>query len=93
MSYRGNEVLVLVLMMIVGGFLVGIGFASRMPGFMEEMWWFPVIVGGAILLGMLINIGFVATQPTRISCPYCHEKVVPKVKLNGHLRLSRLDED
>ena len=93
MSYRTYDVLVLLLVMVVGAAFIGIGFASRLPGFIEEVWGLPLAVGGVILLLSLVNIGFVATQPTKISCPYCKEKVVPKVRMNGHLRLSRLDED
>jgi hypothetical protein len=94
MSYRTNDIFILVGMMMVGAAFVGIGLVSRWPGFMEEIWWLPLVVGGVILLGSLITIGFVATQPTKISCPYCHEKIVPKVgMMSGHLRLSRLDED
>jgi hypothetical protein len=93
MSYRTNEAFVQVMIMVVGGAFLGLGFAIRVPGFTEEMWWLPVAVGAVILLVSLVNIGFVATQPTKTSCPYCKEKIVPKVKMNGHLQLSRLDED
>jgi len=61
---------------------------------MEEIWWMPFALGAVILLGSLISIGFVATQPTKIPYPYCHEKVLPKVRMmSGHLHLSRADED
>ena len=93
MSYRAHDTLVLVMMVLIGGFLTLIGFVSRWPGFMEEFWWGPLGLGICIILLSLVNIGFVATQPTKIPCPYCHEKMLPKVRMNGHLRLSRLDED
>jgi hypothetical protein len=93
MSYRTNDVIVLIFLMIIGGLLLLIGFGSRLPGFMEEIWFLPLAAGAIILLASLISIGFVATQPTKIPCPYCNEKIVPKVRMNGHLRLSRLDED
>ena len=93
MSYRTNDILVLVLIMILGAAFVAIGFVSRTPELMEEIWWAPLGIGALILLGSLVNIGFVATEPTKIRCPYCNEKIVPKVRMNGHLRLSRLDED
>ena len=93
MSYRANDTLVLVMLMVIGGFLTLMGFASRWPGFMEEIWWLPLGSGILIVLVSLVAIGFVATQPTKIPCPYCHEKIVPKVRINGHLRFSRLDED
>jgi len=94
MSYRTYDIWVLVLLMVLGAFFVLIGFVSREPGFMERAWWVPISIGGVILLSCLINIGFVATQPTKIPCPYCNEKIVPKVRtMSGHLRLSRLDED
>ena len=93
MSYRTNDILVLVLIMILGAAFVAIGFVSRRPGLMEEIWWAPLGIGASMLLGSLVNIGFVATEPTKIRCPYCNEKIVPKVRMNGHLRLSRLDED
>jgi hypothetical protein len=94
MSYRTNDILVLVMLIFIGvGFAV-IGLVSRIPGFMEQNWWAPLGIGILIFLVSLINIGFVATEPTKIPCPYCHEKIVPKVKsMSGHLRLSRLDED
>jgi hypothetical protein len=93
MSYRTNDIIMLIFFMVIGGFLLLIGFSSRLPGFMEEIWFLPLAGGAVILLASLISIGFVATQPTKIPCPYCHEKIVPKVRMNGHLRLSRLDED
>ena len=94
MSYRTNDILVLVLIMILGAGFVAIGFLSRRPELMEEIWFAPLGVGAAILLGSLVNIGFVATQPRKIPCPYCNEKIVPKVRTaSGHLHLSRLDED
>jgi hypothetical protein len=61
---------------------------------MEEAWPIVVGVGAAILLVCLGSVGFAATQPREIPCPYCKEKIVPKVRtLSGHLELSRLDED
>ena len=93
MSYRTNDIFALVLMMILGASFVGIGFISRRPGLMEEIWWAPLGVGAIMLIACLVSIGFVATAPTNIGCPYCNEKIVPKVGMNGHLRLSRLDED
>jgi hypothetical protein len=61
---------------------------------MEQIWWAPLGLGILILLLSFINVGFVATQPTKIPCPYCHEKILPKVRIaTGHLHLSRLDED
>ena len=93
MSYRTNDIWVLVMMMLIGVAFVLIGWVSRIPGFMEEIWWVPLALGATILLVSLIAIGFVATAPTKIPCPYCHEQIVPKVRMNGHLRLSRLDED
>lgn len=93
MSYRINDTMGLVLMMLLGASLVGIGFMSRTPDGMEKIWWAPLGVGIAILATCLIEIGFVATEPREIACPYCSEKIVPKVGMSGHLRLSRLDED
>lgn len=94
MSYRANDVLTLVLLMALGGFLIVLGYLGRSPGFMEAKWWLPVGIGTAIVLVSLANIGFVATQPARLRCPHCDEKIVPKVSgMSRHLRLSRLDED
>jgi len=94
MSYRTNDILVLVLLIFIAVAFVVIGLVSRTPGFMEQYWWAPLGLGIFIFLIALINIGFVATSPTKIPCPYCHEKIVPKVKtMSGHLRLSRVDED
>ena len=94
MSYKTNDILVTVMMMVLGGFLTLIGYSLlEFPGAMETIWWAPLGLGIlAILLG-LVSIGFVATQPTKIPCPYCGEKIVPKCRATGHLRLSRLDED
>lgn len=56
--------------------------------------WVLLIIGISMLVFGVVSIGFVATQRTRIPCPYCSEKVVPIVKQgSGHLRLSRRDED
>jgi xanthine/uracil permease len=94
MSYRTNDIMVLVLVMILAAALVGVGLLSRSPELMQHMWWLPVVLGAGILLGCLVGIGFSATQPTKIPCPYCKEKIVPKVRTgSGHLYLSRLDED
>jgi len=93
MSYRTYDIWVLVMLIVMGVAWVVIGFVSRSPGFMEEIRWIPFALGIVTLLGSLISIGFVATQPTKIPCPYCHENIVPKVRMNGHLRLSKLDED
>ena len=94
MSYRTGDILTLVLLMILGGAFVAVGLLSRRPDLMEDIWWIVVAFGGAVLLSCLVNIGFVATQPAKIPCPYCNEKIVPKVRtMSGHLRLSRLDED
>jgi len=94
MSYRTNDVMTLVLVMILAAGLVVVGLLSRSPQFIEDMWWLPVVTGSAVLLTCLVGIGFSATQPTKIPCPYCKEKIVPKVRTaSGHLYLSRLDED
>lgn len=93
MSYRTYDIWILVMLLVVGAVFAGMGWVSRSPGFVERIWWLPFGLGIVILLLALVNIGFVATQPTKIPCPYCNEKVVPKVRMNGHLRLSRLDED
>ena len=94
MSYRTNDILVLVLIMILGAGFVAVGLLSRRPELVGEIWWVLVSIGGVILLSCLINIGFVATQPTKIACPYCNEKIVPKVRTaSGHLHFSRLDDD
>jgi len=93
MSYRAYDILMLIMLIIIGGFLLLMGFVSRLPGLMEEIWFLPLAAGALILLLSLVNIGFVATQPTKIPCPYCNEKIMPKVRMSGHLRLSRLDED
>jgi hypothetical protein len=82
------------MLILVGVAWLLTGYASRLPGLMEEIWWMPFALGGVILLGSLISIGFVATQPTKMPCPYCHEKVLPKVRMmSGHLHISRPDED
>lgn len=94
MSYRTNDIMTLLLIMILGVGFIGVGFLGRSPELMKEMWWVPVAVGAALLLACLVNIGFVATQPTKIPCPYCKEKILPKVRtMTGHLHLSRSDED
>ena len=94
MSYRTADILTLVLITILGGAFVAVGLLSRRPDLMEDIWWIVVAFGGAILLSCLVSIGFVATQPTEMPCPYCNEKIVPKARtMSGHLRLSRLDED
>ena len=94
MSYRTADILTVVLLGILGAGFVGIGLLGRRPELLKDVWWIVVAFGGAILLSCLVSIGFVATQPTKIPCPYCNEKVVPKVRtMSGHLRLSRLDED
>ena len=94
MSYRTGDVLNLVLLAILGAGFMAIGFMSRRPVLMEDIWWILVAFGGAVLLICLVNVGFVATQPTKIQCPYCNEEIVPKVRtMSGHLRLSRSDED
>jgi hypothetical protein len=93
MSYRAYDILMLIMLIIIGGFLLLMGFVSRLPGLMEEIWFLPLAAGALILLLSLVNIGFVATQSTKIPCPYCNEKIMPKVRMSDHLRLSRLDED
>ena len=94
MSYRTHDMMTLVLIIIVGVGFIGVGFLGRSPELMKEIWWVPVAVGAAIVLACLVSIGFVATQPTKIPCPYCNENIVPKVRtMSGHLHLSRLDED
>jgi hypothetical protein len=94
MSYRTYNIWILVMLILVGVAWLLTGYASRLPGLMEEIWWMPFALGGVILLGSLISIGFVATQPTKMPCPYCHEKVLPKVRMmSGHLHISRPDED
>ena len=94
MSYRTNDIVMLLFLMVIGGFLRLIGLASRLPGFMQDVWFVPLVLGAVILLASLISIAFVATQPTKIACPYCQEKIVPKVRgMSAHLRLSRLDEE
>ena len=94
MSYRTNDIMVLLLIMVLGAGFIGVGLLGRSPELMEKMWAIPLGVGIGILLTCLVNIGFVATQPTKIPCPYCKEKIVPKVRaMSGHLDLSRLDED
>ena len=94
MSYRTADILTVVLLGILGAGFVGIGLLSRRPELLKDVWWIVVAFGGAILLSCLVSIGFVATQPTEMPCPYCNEKIVPKVRsMSGHLRLSRLDED
>ena len=94
MSYRAYDIWVVLMLIAIGGAWMGIGYASRFPGLMERIWWAPFGLGILILLLSLVNIGFTATQPTKIPCPYCHEKVLPKVRMGtGHLHLSRSDED
>ena len=94
MSYRTNGIMTLVLITILGVGFIAVGLLGRSPELMKEMWRPALGVGLAILVACLIDIGFVATQPTKIPCPYCNEKIVPKVRtMSGHLHLSRLDED
>ena len=94
MSYRTGDILTVVLLGILGAGFVGIGLLSRRPELLEDIWWIVVAFRAAILLSCIVSIGFVATQPTEIPCPYCNEKIVPKVRtISGHLRLSGLDED
>jgi len=94
MSYRTGDILTVVLLGILGAAFIGIGLLARTPGPLTHNWWVVVAFGGAILLSCLVSIGFVATQPKNLPCPYCNEKIVPKVgTLSGHMRLSRSDED
>ena len=94
MSYKAYDILILIMMLLLGGMFILVGFVGRWPGIMEGIWWMLVGVGIAIVVGVMVSIGFTATQPTKIQCPYCQQKIVPKVKWStGHLHLSRLDED
>jgi hypothetical protein len=94
MSYRTGDILYLVLLGILGAGFVGIGLLGRRPELLADVWWIVVAFGGVILLVCLASIGFVATQPTSLPCPYCNEKIVPKVRtISGHMHLSRLDKD
>jgi len=93
MAYRTNDILTVVLLGILGAAFIGIGLLGRRPESLTHDWWIVVAFGGAILFSCLVSIGFVATQPTNLPCPYCNEKIVPKVRaVSGHMRLSRLDE-
>jgi hypothetical protein len=95
MSNRAYNILITVMVILIGGCLTLIGYLLlRLPWVMETIWWAPLALGIVCILGGLVSIGFDATQPTKIPCPYCREKIVPKVRgLSGHLHLSRLDED
>ena len=69
MSYRAYDTLVLVMITLIGGLLVLVGFLARWPGFVEELWWAVLGLGIFLILVSLVSIGFVATQPTKIRCP------------------------
>jgi len=94
MSYMANAALSMVMLTLIGVYLIVVGFGSRSPGLAEGLWWVSLGLGIVIVLGSLISVGFVATQPAKIPCPYCQEKILLKVRIgSGHLQLSRLDED
>ncbi len=94
MSVKSTTIVQTLALMILGGFLTLTAFAGRAPGWMEYMWWVFLIMGILIIVISLVTLGFGATHPTKITCPYCTQKIVPKVRgFTGHLYFSRLDDD
>ncbi len=94
MSDRASQVTQTVGITILGIALTLMGHFSRSPGFMERIWWIPFALGILLIVVGLAGIGFYASQPRKISCPYCGEKIVPKRRgFRDHLYLTRSDED
>lgn len=94
MSDRASQILQTVGTIILGVALTLMGYFSRSPGFMDEVWWIPFALGILLIVMGLAGIGFYASQPSKLACPYCGEQTVPKRRgLRDHLYLVRSDED
>ena len=94
MSVKATTIVQTLALMTLGGFLTLTAFLGPTPGWMQSMWWVFLIMGVSIIVISLVEFGFAATHPTKIPCPYCTQRIVPKVRgFTGHLYLSRLDED
>lgn len=94
MTDRGSQLLQTVGVLILGIALTLTGYFSRIPGFMEEIWWIPFALGIVLIVIGLVGIGSHATQPTELPCPYCGQKIVARRRgLRDHLRLFRTDEE
>jgi hypothetical protein len=94
MSDRASQILQTVGTIILGVALTLMGYFSRSPGFMEEIWWIPFALGILLVVMGLAGIWFYTSQPGKLACPHCGEKIVPKRRgFRDHLYLSKSDED
>lgn len=87
MSIRTGAIIQTLGMLGVGIFLTVMALVGRLsPGLTAG-------IGVAIITVSLIQFGFAVTHPARTPCPYCSQKILPKVReSNGHLYLTRLDD-
>lgn len=93
MTYKAYDILVWVMVSVLGLALVVLGLSIRQLELADLLGWSTVFLGIVMLLGGLVSVGFIATQPTEMPCPHCGKKIVPKVKWSsGHLYLSRKEE-
>lgn len=94
MSDRASQILQTVGTIILGVALTLMGYFSRSPGFMDEIWWIPFALGILLIVMGLAGIGFYASQPGKLACPYCGGKIVPRRQgFRDHLHLVRPDEE
>ncbi len=94
MSDRASQIIQTVGVTILGVALTLMGYFSRSPGFMDNIWWIPLSLGILLIVMGLAGIWFYSSQPDKLPCPYCGEQTIPKRQgFRDHLYLSRSEED
>ncbi len=80
MTYKRYDMLTVLVWVVLGAALIVLGVFLRRPDFGETVWWVVMGVGIALAVVGLISIAFSTKQTIDLCCPYCGEKIVPRVK-------------
>jgi hypothetical protein len=94
MTYKRYDILTVLVWVVLGAALMILGFFLRRPDFGGAVWWVVMGIGIALTVVGIVSIGFTTRQADELHCPYCGERIVPRVKSStSQLYLSKGEEE